>query len=83
MPCTAPRKSKAQQIRDALTQGDHIAALRIAAHFHDRSPATITYKRGMDAYNNPRFYRQVGKDPEILTRYAIAILLKHFPLEER
>ena len=23
----------------------------------------VIFKRGMDAYNNPDFYRQLGKDP--------------------
>jgi hypothetical protein len=27
----------------------------------------VTLKRGMDAYNNPDFYRQLGKVPEQLT----------------
>jgi hypothetical protein len=35
-----------------------------AARFFDRSVDTKTFKRGMDAYNNPDFYRQLGKDPE-------------------
>jgi hypothetical protein len=43
-----------------------IGALRIAARFFDRSEATKTFKRGMDAHNNPGFYRQLGKDPDLL-----------------
>jgi hypothetical protein len=27
---------------------------------------TVTFKRGIDAYNNPDFYRQLGKAPEQL-----------------
>jgi hypothetical protein len=30
----------------------------------------VTFKRGMDAYNNPDFYQQFGKDPEQLTAAA-------------
>src|SRR5438046_7075924 len=36
-----------------------LGALRIAARFFDRSGDTKTFKRGMDAYNNPGFYRQL------------------------
>jgi hypothetical protein len=57
-------KSKSQMIRDALAAGDQLGALCIAAHFHDRSTNTITYKRGLDAHNHTGFYRQIGKDTE-------------------
>ena len=71
-------KSKTQMIRDALAAGDRIAALRIAAHFHDRSASTLTYKRGLDAHNHPAFYRQIGKDPEQLTATALLLLETNF-----
>jgi hypothetical protein len=54
---------KSDQIRAAWVAGDQIGALRIAARFFDRSIPTKAFKRGMDAYNNPGFYRQLGKDP--------------------
>jgi hypothetical protein len=46
---------KVDQIRAAWEAGDQIRALRIAARFFDRSADTRTFKRGMDAYNNPGF----------------------------
>ena len=61
---------KTDQIRAAWASGDQIRALRIAAWFFDRSADTKTFKRGMDAYNNPDFYRQLGRDPEQLTGTA-------------
>ena len=54
---------KVDQIRAAWAVGDQIGALRIAPRFFDRSTDTKTFKRGIDAYNNPDFYRQLGKDP--------------------
>ena len=57
-----------------------IGALRIAARFFDRSPDTKAFKRGMDAYNNPGFYLQLGKDPEQLTTAALQLLAKKFSL---
>lgn len=76
-------KTKSQMIRDALAAGDQIAALRIAAHFQDRSAATLTYKRGLDAYNHPAFYRQLGQNPEQLTATALALLESNFILRHR
>jgi hypothetical protein len=55
--------------------GDEIGALRIA-EFFDRSEATKTFKRGMDVRNNPGFYRQLGKDPDLLLRAAQATRLR-------
>jgi hypothetical protein len=66
--------------RAAWGSGDQIGALRIAARFFDRSFATRTFKRGMDAYNNPDFYRQIGKDPEQIIGAALDILAKRFNL---
>jgi hypothetical protein len=71
---------KADQIRAAWATGDRIGALRIAARFFDRSTDTKTFKRAMDAYNNPDFYRQLGKDPEQLTAAAFELLAKKFGL---
>lgn len=73
-------QSKLDQIREAWTKGDKIAALRITSRFFDRSPETQTFKRGWDAANNPGFYRQIGRDPDALTRDAIDALAKKFSL---
>jgi hypothetical protein len=71
-------KSKVEQIRDAWAVNNRIGALRIAAHFHDRSAETMIFKRGYDAYNHADFYCQLGKDPEQLTATALALLGRKF-----
>jgi hypothetical protein len=71
---------KSDQIRGAWGAGDRIGALRIAARFFDRSIDTRTFKRGIDAYNNPGFYRQLGKDPEQMVRDALDVLANRFKL---
>jgi hypothetical protein len=71
---------KVDQIRAAWAAGDRIGALWIAARFFDRSTDTKAFKRGMDAYNNPDFYRQLGKDPEQLKAAALELLVKKFGL---
>jgi hypothetical protein len=50
--------------------------LRIAARFFDRSADTTAFKRGMDAHNNPSFYRQLGKRPDQLIANALDLLAK-------
>jgi hypothetical protein len=72
--------SKCDKIRAAWAIGDRIGALRIAARFFDRSEATKTFKRGMDAHNNPAFYRQLGKDPDLLLSAALELLARKFSL---
>jgi hypothetical protein len=69
-----------RQERAAWATGDQIGALRIAARFLDRSEATKTFKRGMDAHNNPRFYRQLGKDPDLLLSAALELKARKFSL---
>ena len=71
---------KTDQIRAAWAAGNQIVALRIAAHLVDRSADTKAFKRGMDAYNHPGFYQQLGKDPEQLTAAALELLAKKFSL---
>jgi hypothetical protein len=71
---------KSDQIVAAWANGDRIGALRIAARFFDRSSDTKTFKRGIDAYNNPSFYRQLGKDPAQIVHDALDVLAKRFNL---
>jgi hypothetical protein len=80
--CNAGLKmdSKTNQIRAVWTAGDRIGALRIAARFFDRSSDTKTFKRGIAAYNNPDFYRQLGKDPQQIVGAALDVLAKRFKL---
>jgi len=73
-------QTKADQIRAAWLAGDQIGALRVAAQFFDRSDATKTFQRGMDANNHPGFYRQLGKEPQELITAALALLAKRFDL---
>jgi hypothetical protein len=72
--------SKTDKIRAAWGAGDQIGALRIAARFFDRSFETRTFKRGMDAHNNPAFYRQLGKDPAQIIAGALDVLARRFSL---
>jgi hypothetical protein len=71
-------QSKSDRIKSALVDGDWVAALRLASRFHDRSPDTVVFKRGFDAYRYPDFYLQLGKDPDELVAAAVALLCRRF-----
>jgi hypothetical protein len=75
--------SKCSKIREAWASGDRIAALRIAARFFDRSEDTQIFKRGMNAFNNPEFYRQLRQDPDQITAAALRLLAEKFNLTPR
>jgi hypothetical protein len=69
---------KTYKIRIAWAAGDRIGALRIAARFFDRAADTKVFKRGMDAYNHPEFYMQLGKEPHELVTAALAFAWHHW-----
>jgi hypothetical protein len=52
--------------------------LRIAPGFFDRSSATKIFKRGLNAYNHPDFYRQLGEQPDEITALAVTALVEKF-----
>jgi hypothetical protein len=71
-------RSKSERIKGALRNGDWVAALRLASRFHDRSPDTLVFKRGFDAYQHPRFYLQLQKDPDEIVATAVTLLHRQF-----
>ena len=75
--------SKCSKIYEAWASGDRIGALRIAARFFDRSLDTQIFKRGMNAFNNPKFYRQLRQDPDQITTAALQLLAGKFNLTPR
>jgi hypothetical protein len=50
------------------------------ARSHPYNNLTFQFKRGMDAHNNPGFYRQLGKDPDLLLSAALELLARKFSL---
>lgn len=71
-------KTKTDQIAAALASGDNRKALSLAARFFDRSDETLLYKQAQGAANNPRFYRQIGKDPDAIVDAAVTALRSRF-----
>jgi hypothetical protein len=67
MPC-APGKPAAKllQLKAAIRAGDWELALRLAARFPRLGVQAAAIQLGHEAYAHPRFYQQLGKDPERL-----------------
>jgi hypothetical protein len=72
--------SKTNKVRAAWAGGNRIRALRVPARFFDCSEAKKAFKRGLDAHNNPDFYRQLGKDPAQIVADALNTLVRRFAL---
>lgn len=70
--------TKTAQIIRALEAGDNRKALSLASRFFDRSDDTMLFKQAQGAANNPRFYRQIGKDPDAIVDAAINRLRARF-----
>lgn len=72
--CKTP-VNKSAQIRKLLAEGDTTKALSLASTFRLGPPALLKrVKTGHDAYQNPRFYLQIKKDPVALVADGVAAL---------
>jgi hypothetical protein len=76
----APGKSpsKLSQLKAAMRTGDWRGALRIAARFPELGDHKAAIQRGHEAYAHPRFYIQIGEDPEALKREARRALIERY-----
>lgn len=66
MPPRGRPLSKITQLKAAMQAGNWELALRVAARFPRLGTHTAAIRRGHEAYTNPRFYQQLGKDLEAL-----------------
>ena len=69
---------KIDLLRDAMNAGEWKKALSIAAKFPRLGTQRTQILRGHEAYTNPRFYAQIGKDPEHLIAEGIAALKERY-----
>jgi len=77
--------TKLAQIRELWANGDRRAALSIAARFPRLGAHKETITRGQAAVLSPRFYTDIGHDPEELERMAYVALVELYdlPITER
>ena len=71
-------ETKLAKLVAAMNSGDLPGALRIASKFARLGDERAAITRARDAYLRPDFYRQIGKDPEILVREGEAALKRRY-----
>jgi hypothetical protein len=70
--------TKLEQLRNFMREGDHRAALKLAAGWSRLGEARDAIQRGWAALTNPDFYREIGKDPDELIRLGIEAIRKQY-----
>lgn len=66
--------TKTDKVRQALREEKKFDALRIAHTFRHLGEHKVTIQRGWDAYQNPRFAKSLGRDPQKLIEAAFDAL---------
>jgi hypothetical protein len=73
-------ETKLSQIKRLLDAGDSQSAIRIAARFSDLGAQRAAILDAHGAYTNPRFCRQIGKEPDALIAAGIAAMHARWPV---
>ena len=71
--------TKLAGLKERLASGDVAGALRIAARFPDLGAERAAILDAHGAITNPRFCRQLGKDPDQLIEAGRLALLRRYP----
>lgn len=66
--------TKAEQLAELMKAGDWTKALAMAARFPRLGKHRDAITRGHEATTNASFYKQIGKDPEMLRKAGIEAL---------
>lgn len=75
--------TKLSGVQAAMRAGDWPRALALAARFPQLGDERAAILDGHGAATNPRFARQLGKDPDALIAAGAAALLARYPLTEQ
>lgn len=72
--------TKLSKLKALAAVGDWQGALRIAARFPSLGDHKAAIVRAHEAFENGHFYRQIGRDPEVLIAAGIAALRSRYRL---
>lgn len=72
-------KLKIEILREHMEAGNWDAAIKFAAKFPQLGNERNAILSAKDAINNPRFYRQLKKDPVALIEEGRLALLRRYP----
>jgi hypothetical protein len=70
--------TKLSQLKAAMQAGNWRLALRIAARFQELGEHAAAIRRGHEAYTNPRFYLQLGRDLQALKEAGKRALIARY-----
>lgn len=73
-------QTKLSKLKLAWESGNKIEALRIASKFPQLGNEKTAIMQGWSAYQNPAFYREIGKNPDELMALAYASLKSKYQL---
>ena len=73
--------TKLDQMKALWAAGDRRNALRMAASWPMLGEHKDAIQRGWAATVNPGFYRQLGKDPEVVQKAGLEALAERYGLE--
>ena len=71
-------KSKTKELSASIAAGDVSKSISIASKFFDRSEDTKLFKQAKSASENPGFYHQIGKDPQLIIDEAWSRMKERF-----
>ena len=76
-------QTKLSKIKEAFEAGDLRSALSMAAKFYDLGEQADAIKRGHEAYANPRFWKSLGYDLDVLIENGRLALIARWGFKER
>lgn len=68
------------KLKRFMAEGDYHSALRMAAKFGQLGTQRDAITLGWAAKTNPRFYRELGKDPDQLVQNGIKAIRERYEL---
>jgi hypothetical protein len=70
--------TKLAQLRRYMRARDYRSALRLAASWPRLGEQTVTIRQGWAAMVHPRFYEQIGRDPDLMVQQGIAAIRERY-----
>lgn len=71
-------QTKLSQVEQFMADGNHRAALKLAASFPRLGDQKVDIQRAWQAIQTPDFYREIGKDPETLIAAGVAAIRERY-----
>lgn len=74
-------ETKLDKVKFLILNGSKFEALKIVAKFPRLGSESDIIRTGWDAYQNPKFYQQIKKDPSILIDEAINAIIRKYKIQ--